>query len=61
MDEVPESQPLKGTTLNYWVIPRLAVGYPSTLISLCDLRALRGDISLLLKQIRDCGPASLDC
>ena len=30
------------------------MGYPSNLISLCVLRALRGDISLLLKQISDC-------
>ena len=41
--------------LDYWVTPRLAEGYPSNLISLCVLRALRGDFSLLLKQIRDCG------
>ena len=41
--------------LYYWVTPRLDEGYPSNLISLCVLRALRGDISLLLKQIRDCG------
>ncbi len=39
----------------YWVTPRLAAGYPSNLISLCVLRALRGDIPFLLKQIRDCG------
>ncbi len=41
--------------VDYKVTPRLAAGYPSNLISLCVLRALRGDISLLLKQIRDCG------
>ena len=41
--------------IDYWVTPRIAAGYPSNLISLCVLRALRGDISLLLKQIRDCG------
>ncbi len=41
--------------LDYWVTPRLAAEFLSNLISLCVLRALRGDISLLLKQIRDCG------
>ncbi len=41
--------------IDYKATPRLAAGYPSNLISLCVLRALHCDISLLLKQIRDCG------
>ena len=43
----------------YWVTPRLAAGYPSNLISLCVLRAIRGDISLLVKQIRARGRCNL--
>ncbi len=34
-----------GPMMDYWVTPRLAARYSSNLISLCVLRALRGDIS----------------
>jgi len=50
-----KKQTSKMKLIHYWVTPRLAAGDPSNLISLCVLRALRGDISFLLKQIRDCG------
>ena len=37
-----------GCIINYWVIPRLAAGYPSNLISLCVLRARTSLSDLLL-------------